>query len=290
MFDRDLLLRLALENRRAGSFIISVLSREYLQLGILWARSARRAGIQRFAIAAVDSETAEVLESLKIPHFRMALSLGMTGIGQYQNPGGFDSKGMAIIHSRLTLVKFLVDNQIDVIACDIDSLLMRDPQEFLPQEADIAFQRVVYFPKPLARIWGFTGCGGFVTYRSSPRVSTFLDHVLAIQQEVSSDQIAFNLALFENGVRWSPALDGAEDDEKRKNLFALHAAKRIHGMTDHLDLSVEALPADIFWRHEFVPLNLKSTVLLHPNSPKSSDGKLKVFRNILGEDLNRWLT
>ena len=38
-----------------------------------------------------------------------------------------------------------------------------------------------------------------MAYRASPRVSVFLDRVLAIQQEVSSDQLAFNLALFDDG-------------------------------------------------------------------------------------------
>jgi hypothetical protein len=166
---------------------------------------------------------------------------------------------------------------------------MRDPQPFLSRDVDIAFQRVVYFPKPLAKMWGFTGCGGFVAYRASPRVSAFLDRVLAIQQEVSDDQIAFNIALLEDGVRWSPVLDWTEDDEERKDVFAAHAMKPIHGRTEGLKLSLEALPADAFWRHEFVPLDLGSTVLLHPNSPKSLEGKLEVFRRILGEDLKWWL-
>src|SRR5207237_6335877 len=135
-----------------------------------------------------------------------------------------------------------------------------------------AFQRVVYFPKPLAKIWGFSGCGGFVAYRASPRVSVFLDRVLAIQQEVSSDQLAFNLALFDDGVRWLPVIEKTDDDEQRMASFATHASTRIQGKTKGLELTVEALPADGFWRHKFVPLDLNSTVLLHPNSPKFLKG------------------
>ena len=290
IFDRDSLLRQASVERSAGSFIITMLSREYLPLGVTWARCARKAGIHRFTIAAVDSETADALEVLEIPHVRVDVSTLETKLAGY-SVGGFCSKALAILLSRNALVKFLVDHRIDVTTCDVDAFLLRDPNAYLSQEADISFQRVAIHPKPLADVWGLTACCGFVAYRASPRVSAFLDRVMAIQQEVAADdQLVFNLALSEGGVRWSPETDGVGNDDDRRLAFVANASKRIYGRMESSEISLEGLPADQFWRHEFVPLDLATAVLVHPNSPKSLEGKLDVFRKILGQDLETWLS
>ena len=288
-FDRDSLLGLARAERSAGSFIITTLSHEYLPLGLSWVRFARQAGIRRFAVVAVDSETAAVLESLKIPHVRVDFSSLESKLAGYE-VSGFNSRQLAIVLGRIALVKFLVDHQIDVTSCDVDAFLLRDPNPYLSQEVDITFQRVYGHPMPLRAVWGLTVCTGFVAYRASPRVSAFLDRVMAIQGEVAADdQLVFNLALSEGGVRWSPETDGVGNDEDRRLAFVANASKRIYGRMDGSEVSLEGLPADHFWRHEFVPLDLATAVLVHPNSPKSLKGKLDVFRKILGQDLETWL-
>src|SRR5689334_2772353 len=71
IFDGDLLLRLTSGSGRSGPLVITFLSREYLPLGIAWAKCARRVGINRYVIAVADRETACALESLKIPHIRI---------------------------------------------------------------------------------------------------------------------------------------------------------------------------------------------------------------------------
>jgi hypothetical protein len=287
-FDRDLLLRLASEGGD-GPLIIPFLSREYLPLGFAWVRSAREVGIRRFALAATDAETAEVLESMGIPYFRVNLSAAIVNIGQYRSPAGFDGKGVAILHCRVEIVQFLVDHGIDVTLCDIDGFLLRNPHPYFSREADIIFQRVFGHPQPLKHFWGFTACCGFLSFRASPRVSAFLDRISAIQQEVNDDQLAFNLALLDEGVRWDLPAALAADAQYTRDEFITHAPMRIQGRTEGLGLSLEALPADTFWRHEFVPWNLETAVLAHPNAPRDLDKKLETFRRILGAKFESWL-
>jgi hypothetical protein len=85
LYDRDLLLGLALEKCDSSHFVLTFLSHEYLQLGVSWAKSAMRAGI-RFAIAAVDSETVSVMSQLDIPHVPVRLPPKMMGMRQNKNP------------------------------------------------------------------------------------------------------------------------------------------------------------------------------------------------------------
>lgn len=287
-FDRDHLLRLASEGGD-GPLIIPFLSREYLPLGFAWVRSARQAGIRRFAIAVTDAETAEALESIAVPYFQFGLSQGMTSVDEYRNAGGFDSKGMAILHGRVAMIQFLVDHGIDVTLCDIDGFLLQNPNPHFSQAADITFQRVFGHPQPLKHIWGFTACCGYLTFRASPRVSALLDRVIAIQRRVSCDQLAFNLALLDEDVRWDFLSDRGEDTEYTRDDFIAHASMRIHGKIEGLDLTLEALPADTFWRHEFVPRNLETAVFVHPNAPRDLDRKLETFRRIFGDKFESWL-
>jgi hypothetical protein len=287
-FDRDLLWKLASAEKGAGSFIITMLSKEYLPLGVEWARCARKAGIRRFAVAALDSTTADVLGSLDVPHVRVDISPLIAKLDGAE-ASGFNSKGLAILASRIALVKFLVDHQMDVTTCDVDALLLRNPDPYLSQKADISFQKVALHPKPLSAIWGLTACCGFMAYRGSARVSAYLDHLIALQQEIASDdQLVFNLALYENGVRWSPEMDCSGNENDRRLAFVANASEHVYGTLEGWGITLEALPANLFWRHDFVPLDLDAAVLVHPNSPKSLEGKLEVFRRILGQDLETW--
>jgi hypothetical protein len=282
-FDEGALLRLASEKPNLDYFFLIFLSREYLELGLLWAKCAVQAGVDRFAIATVDDETLSVLSQAGIPHFKMCLPKELAHMEQYKNPAGFNGKGLAIIYSRLQLVKFLVKRQINVLACDVDALIMKNPRPFLKGDTDITFQRVVFFPKALARVWGFTACAGFVAFRGCNKVATFLDCVFANQREVSSDQIALNLALLEQGAKWSLVNNASQTDEHLLNTFSRHASQSIMGHIQNLDISLKALPATTFWRHSFINLDRNSNVVLHPNSPKCAQVKLDIFRSILGK-------
>jgi hypothetical protein len=56
-FDDGALLKLASGKPNLDYFFLTFLSREYLELGLLWARCAVQAGVDHFAIAAADEET-----------------------------------------------------------------------------------------------------------------------------------------------------------------------------------------------------------------------------------------
>src|SRR5580658_5886047 len=229
-FDEGHLLKLAAKAPGRGHFLLTFLSSEYLPLGLLWVRFALKAGFRRFAIAAMDGKTLDELCKRDIPVVEVRLPSGPSKLAQYHNPAGFSGKGLALTYCRLKLIKLLVENRIDALSCDIDALVMKDPQPYLNRRPAIAFQRVMGFPKPLARVWGFTACSGFVAYRASTDVAAFLSRVLAIQQEVSSDQLALNLALLEGHVQWtSHSHNNFGTDKRLVREFTANAGQSIQG-------------------------------------------------------------
>ena len=202
-------------------------------------------------------------------------------MARHEIRNGFDSKALALIYCRTYLIKFLLDNGIDVVSCDIDALLTKRLDPDLTADQAIAFQRVAYFPKPIARAWGFTACAGFVAYRACTEVASLVSRVLAIQRELYDDQLALNLALLEMNAHWDADQIELKNKEDVIRNFSAHAALSIRGVLPGTQVSLTALPATAFWRHEFVPLDRNACVLLHPNSPKLLEEKLKVFSRIL---------
>ena len=56
-FDRAHMLRLARGYSEDGPFVLTFLTKEYFELGVLWAKFARKSGNHRFVVAAMDTET-----------------------------------------------------------------------------------------------------------------------------------------------------------------------------------------------------------------------------------------
>lgn len=289
LFDPELLLKLAVGCSGEQYLVLTVLSREYLPIGEMWVKFALRAKVSNFVVIATDSETASAMKTLGIPFLEVRLPPTLTAIAGYRNRGGFDGKAMAIIYCRLRLILCLVERGINVLACDIDALLIRDPSLIFAGKRDIVFQRVVYFPKPLARHWGFAACAGFIAFRGAAHVADFLARSLAILKKVSSDQIALNLALFELDPQWDFVAQKIATDEQLISSFADKANEGIFGATRDSGLLLEALPATRFFRHSFVATDAASLVVLHPNSPKSLKGKMEVFDRILSSEDKRFL-
>lgn len=278
-FDRQKLLASAVA-ARSSHFLVPFLTAEYFDLGLLWVEFALRAGVTAFAIAAGDEETADQLARRSIPHFRVHLPTRLTTLRQFSNKGGFDGKALGVIFTRHHVIRFLVEAGYGAVSCDIDAVLLRNPMQSL-RDADIVFQRVAYFPKVTAFRWGFSACGGFIACAPSAAAACFLRKVTALQRGVSSDQLAWNLALVSTGVVW----DETHSYSGREELiagFGRDADRSFTGRVPALQLSVEALPATTFWRHGFVPVNLARTVLAHPNSPKSPLEKLAILQRVIG--------
>lgn len=280
-FNKEVLLKLAFNSSEESYFIITFLSIEYFNLGLLWVKHAIRAGVRRFAVAAVDTETAEKLHNLNIPHFKVELPPIILEMTFENNRGGFNGKAMALINSRTQIIKFLLESGVNVLLCDIDAIIIKNPSSTLNNGNEITFQRVVYFPKPLAIIWGFTVCCGFVAFRASTEIVNLLDRVINIQKTVSSDQLALNLALWEYNVEWALNRNSIEAEEMQISEFTALASNSIFGRLPKTGIKLEALPATTFWRHKFVSLDHNLILVLHPNSPKSLQGKLDVFSQYL---------
>lgn len=262
-------------------FTLTFLSREYLPLGPLWAECAAKAGVKHFAIGTMDEETAYEMERRHLPHFWVKLSPSLAFSEGFVNRAGFNGKALGIIYCRHKIVMELLARGIHVLCCDIDALIVRYPFDELSR-ADLAFQRIVHLPKRTAFKWGFSLCGGFVACRACPSLILLIKTVINFQKEVSSDQLAWNLALEMQDVSWDRAAKKYTDKESLIREFVLSANDIISGQIKKLGLHVEALPATRFWRHKFVPLDSARCMVLHPNSPKTLDGKLDVFKTILG--------
>ena len=281
IFNRKDLLKLAHSNAEDDYFVLTFLSIEYFDLGLIWVRHAIQAGVKRFAIAATDTTTAEKLNKLNIPFFMVELHPIIVEMAYEHNLGGFNGKAMALINCRTQIIKFLLESGINVLSCDIDALIIKNPSPFLKNCHEITFQRVVYFPKPIARVWGFTACCGFVAFRTSDEAVRLLNQVINIQKIVSSDQLALNLTLWKYGVEWTLNNISNDTDEMLIKEFTAMASKSIFGRLPETKIRLEALPATTFWRHKFVSFDRNSIIVLHPNSPKSLQGKLDLFSKYL---------
>jgi hypothetical protein len=279
-FDRDHLLELATNGAQAGFLPLTFVSREYLPLGMMWARCLLRAGLENFVVAAVDEETRDAMRGCGIPCVRVEVPSTLAAL-DYRNYGGFSGKGLSTIASRTLVVRFLVQHGYNVLLSDADALFLADPTRHISDEAGIAFQRVVYFPKPVVRLWGFAACAGCVAYRSGPGVVALLDHMVSLLEEVSSDQIALNLAMVEAGARWADTT-AADTEDGDSGAFAALADQRLQGRLSS-GVVLEALPATSFWRHNFVPLRRDRSVVIHPNAPKELSAKMLILREILGD-------
>lgn len=281
LFDSDLLLRIVSRTPKHQRLYVTFLSKEYLPIGLEWAKRALSAQIHNFLIFAIDDHTAYNLNQQKLPHVRIRIPNEILNSHPHSNPGGFGPKALGLIYTRTRIVSFLVANGINVVCCDVDALFLNRPADHDLNNADISFQRVVYFPKPLAQLWGFSACAGFVSYSATPQVMRFLKHMVWLQSFVSSDQLALNLALQRSHIKWSFISRDFDSQDTLHRTFIANSYKCFTGMLPHSYITVQALPAASYWRHDFVPLDLSTCVLLHPNSGKTLESKVTTFHNLI---------
>jgi hypothetical protein len=151
--------------------------------------------------------------------------------------------------------------------------------------ADVAFQRVAYFPAPITQLLGFAACSGFVYCHACPGTIAFLDDCLHECALVHDDQVAINLALLEADAEWPhvtgggtlPALPPSATLTDIQGHFAAMARSPLRGRLRNHGLDVLALPHHQFWRHSWVAAPDSDMVVCHPNSPKDEIEKIKIF-------------
>jgi hypothetical protein len=192
-----------------------------------------------------------------------------------------------MIALKFPVVQFLVKSGYSVVLSDADAVWLHDPMPYL-RGSDIAFQRIDYHPAPIARLWGFAACTGFVFFRHNAKTIAFLDRCTDEHQLFHCDQVAMNVVLLEEEPDWycdhadwiPPGGVVHHDRGSLRAAFAKLAKSPIIGVLRQSGLQVLALPHDKFWRHRWIDSSLPDMVICHPNSPKNDLEKMKVFEAV----------
>jgi hypothetical protein len=184
-------------------------------------------------------------------------------------------------------VHFLVDSGYSVVLSDADAVWLRDPMPYL-RGADVVFQRIAYHPPDIAKLWGFAGCGGFMSFRHAEKTISFLERCIQEHRLLFCDQVAFNLALLQGDPDWyceaaDWMLPAGDLQYSRAALEAAFIKLEGYAIKGHLrkdGLQLVALPHDKFWRHALVTHSLRDMVVCHPNSPKDDSEKMKLLTSM----------
>lgn len=114
----------------------------------------RRIGWTNYLVIAGDSATHRVLSALSIPCVESRIDV-IGNDPSYLSPGGFTLRGLAITAMKFPIVERLLRLGLNVIFSDADAIWLKDPMKVINElDADCMFQRVVYFPRAITRIWG----------------------------------------------------------------------------------------------------------------------------------------
>lgn len=276
----DILASVSHPEEGARPLVFSVLTETYLPIFDRWLALARTAGFNRFLIGYIGaSSIGEHLRGSGVPCFGIGLPNSFLADISFRNKGGFSATGAAVIYSRILVAERLVSAGFDVLCCDVDAWILRPPRHLETATADISFQRVAYFPAQAVEQWGFALCGGFIFYRASARSATWLKVICGLMGEVSSDQLASNVAMLRQGVMWDTDVPrGTLGRKDLEEAFRRTAMQPIEGEIPTMKLSLLALPATLYWRHTFVEPDRQQCILMHPNSSKVAGEKLQTLQ------------
>lgn len=264
---------------------LTFISQEYAQVGLNWIEAMRRIGWRNYLVIAGDAATHQVLSALSVPCVESRMEISRNDPA-YVSPGGFTLKGLAITAMKFPIVHRLLRLGLNVFFSDVDAIWLKDPMTVINDlNADCMFQRVVYFPRAIARIWGFAACSGFVFFRSSAGTIALLEECIAEHREVQDDQVAMNLAFMSADTNWNLDECCSNSGRKRTNeelidAFKLVGRRPIRGTMRSLGLDVVALPHHQFWRHNWFAAAQSEMVVCHPNTPKSNKAKKECFKNL----------
>jgi hypothetical protein len=264
------------------SIAVTLVSQEYIRIGICWARSMQRLGIEGYLVIACDEQTGAICEHLDIPYAR-AFIPPPQGSDNYVSPHGFSRTGLAITALKFPIAYYILSLGRRVHLSDADAIWLKNPDPFIPPEADIAFQRVVYFPGEIVALWEFAACTGYVVFSPTKNVIAFVHQCIAEHQVVHSDQLAMNLALLEANAKWEHVPRRRPNSSlvgDRKALFAANVALPIYGQIPKSGARLLALPHHQFWRHTWLETNIDDVVICHPNSRKYDTAKIELFKTL----------
>ncbi|WP_158810452.1 putative nucleotide-diphospho-sugar transferase [Beijerinckia sp. L45] len=279
MIDVEELARLARAIQIDNQVIVTVVSIEYINVGINWILAMKRVGKSNFIVIAGDELAMESLLKYEITCVVLKNNNDYDSFGDINVFSGFSAKGLGLTTHKFPVVRFLVECGYDVIFSDADAFWLLDPSPYLA-DTDIAFQRIARYPRPIVATWGFAVCTGFLFFRSNEKVIQLLNQCIIEHQSVYSDQAAMNLALLEFDADWSGEADLDDATVSVDERFSAKALQNISGRLDRNNATLRALRHDRFWRHKFVRHAESEMVICHPNSPKNDAGKMRILGSV----------
>ncbi len=268
-----------------GAIAVTFISQEYAGVGLNWVEAMRRIGWRNYLVIAGDEATYRDLCALAVPCVESRLEITAMD-STYVSSLGFTHKGLAMTAMKFPIVHTLLRLGLNVIMSDADTVWLKSPVKAIGNwNVDVAFQRVVYFPRAIAKLWGFAACSGFACFRSSAGTIALLKACIDEHQGVQDDQVAINLALLSAGTCWErnlrcPALEEKRTDADLISDFRREGKRQIRGRTTEHGLDVVALPHDQFWRHNWFDSDLSEMIVCHPNTEKSDSGKRQRFKEL----------
>lgn len=253
----------------SAHLLFSVASREVMPLLGLWIDHAKRVKDCDVAIMACDPETADFVRARNVRCAMVSIPDAST-LAAYSSETGFSARGLLSTALKFPTVSAALRQYERVTFVDIDALVVRPFAQALRSNADIAFQRDWHYPKPMVTQWGLAVCTGFASFRNNAAVTAFLAQVRHVNETCYSDQVAFNLALQSLAPTWHwPANAGSSPTPvQSQERFRQSAALDVMGSTQDPPLTLQALPADAFYRHHWIPCDRKRLVVYHPNLQK----------------------
>lgn len=283
--DAEALAATATTNATERTIAVTFMSREYARVGLNWVEAMRRLGWSHYLVIAGDLQTRRALDALSVPCVEARVADGATD-ASYVSAVGFTRKGLAMTALKFPIVRALLRLGLSVIMSDADAVWLKNPMTPIASwDVDVAFQRVVYFPKAIASLWGFAACSGFVFFRSTPGTIALLEACVNEHRGVQDDQVALNLALLGAGTRWPQSVPRSDTERCRNEAdliseFRRAARRAIRGRATKYGLDVMALPHHQFWRHDWLEADRCEMVICHPNTPKDDSEKMKRFKEL----------
>ncbi len=272
------------EREMGGTIAVTFISQEYARVGLNWVEAMRRLGLRNYLVIAGDLPTFRALDALSVACVEARLE-GAARHAADVSPVGFTYKGLAMTALKFPLVHTLLRMGLNVIMSDADAVWLKDPMTAIVKwDVDCAFQRVVYFPRAIAMLWGFAACSGFAFFRSGAGATALLEACVEEHKGVQDDQVAMNLALLSAGIHWADNIRCSKAEPVGEaNLisdFRRRGRRPIRGRATQHGLDIIALPHHQFWRHDWFDSDQTEMVICHPNAAKRDNEKIKRFEEL----------
>lgn len=299
---------MANENEDAALRAYSVISKEYMKLGLAWGRQARQVSQVAPLFVCADRESAKSLEAegfeciCKPPDTTLpALQrewrawyswiikpretfplLSATEKSRWGKSRFKSDKAIYTNFLKMVAASEFLESGHPILYSDVDAVWIKNPiPDVLRQDADIAFQPGS-IPADGASGWPFNACAGFFYMRPCAHTREIIDELLYkfINGKIGNDQYILNRILRrDRHVEW-PDLPPNWDDCSLKGgwIEPLRAECRKTGMT------LAALPHAYYQRLGTHPAAVKHAIVCHPTADKDQESKLETLMS-LGIDL-----